>query len=505
MNEEYGREAENATEEMNGETVTAENEDAAAEEQAVTAPEQDGTEEGVAESEPVYTPPVTNPSQGYTPPVYGNGQYAQSGQHMPYGSYQPVITTAEKKPSQGKKKGLIAAAIIVCAAFLIAVVTLVSVFVLRALNSEVPREETPQDKTEMELIAGGSSDDEVNSDGTLSAKGVYKKVYESSVGILVYTRNQQQLSGEGTGIVMGLNGDGTATYIITCAHVIDGSNISIVVQTHDGTQYDATIVGVDTKTDIGLLRISATDLKAAEFADSDALEVGDTVYAIGNPGGTQFFGSFTNGMVSAIGRPVNSPVGYEVACIQHTAAINPGNSGGALVDENGRVVGMNSSKIASTDYEGMGFSVPSTTIKEIVDMLIKDGYVSNRPVLGIEFMQVTESQVYSIIVKSNNLPAGSIIIADIKNGSDMLNQDVKAGDLITAVNGTPLESYETLLEAIENGSVGDTLTLTICRVDSNYQITTFDIRVKLVEDATISEVKETETDPYFQFPFDNVG
>lgn len=497
MDEEFYNNPENASEEMN-------NEDVAAEEQTAFEPEQDSEKQDFTESEPTFVPPVTNPSQSYTPPIYGNGQYAQSGQYMPYGNYQSVQAHAEKKPSQGKKKGLIIAAVIICAAFLVAVGTLVSVFVLKAFNAEVPRDETPQDNTQMELHEGNSSDKENNSDGTLSAKGVYQKVYESSVGILVYTRNQQQLSGEGTGIVMGLNGDGTATYIITCAHVIDGSNISIVVQTHDGTQYDAVIVGIDTKTDIGLLRISATDLKAAEFVDSNSLEVGDTVYAIGNPGGTQFFGSFTNGMVSAIGRPVNSPVGYEVACIQHTAAINPGNSGGALVDVNGRVVGINSSKIASTDYEGMGFAVPSTTVKDIVDMLIKDGHVTNRPVLGIEFIQVTQSQVYSIIVKSNNLPAGSIIIADIKNGSDLLNKDVKEGDMIIAVNGTPLDTYETILEAIENGKVGDTLTLTICRIDSNYQTTTFDVSVKLVEDASVTDVEETETDPYFPFPFDNV-
>ncbi|MCH5191277.1 MAG: trypsin-like peptidase domain-containing protein [Oscillospiraceae bacterium] len=493
MDEEFSKDTENVLEEITGDDIAIENEDATVGEQPVT------------ESEPVYTPPVTNPSQPYTPPAYGNGQYVKSSQYMPYGIYQNVQAPAEKKPSQGKKKGLIIAIVIICAAFLAATVSIAAMFAVRAFKDETPRNEAPQDNTQMELVGGSASGDELSADGKLSAKGVYQKIYESSVGILVYTRNQQQLSGEGTGVVMGLNGDSTATYIITCAHVIEGSNISIVVQTHDGTQYDATIVGVDTKTDIGLLRISATNLKAAEFADSGFLEVGDTVYAIGNPGGTQFFGSFTNGMVSAIARPVNSPVGYQVACIQHTAAINPGNSGGALVDENGRVVGINSSKIASTDYEGMGFAVPSATVKEIVDMLIRDGHVINRPVLGINFMQVAESQVYSIIVKTNNLPAGSIIIADIKNGSDLLNKDVREGDLIIAVNGTPLETFGTLLEAIEKGKVGDTLTLTICRIDTNYQTSTFDISVKLVEDASVSEVEETETDPYFPFPFDNIA
>lgn len=494
MDEEFNRDTENVSEEMN-------NKDASTERKTFE-PERDGEADVSSQSEPVYTPPVTNPSSSYTPPVYGNGAYSQSGQYMPYGSYKSVQPPAEKKSSHGKKKGLIIAVIIVCIIFLIAAVSLAAVFITKAFNAEVPHDDKTKDNTQIELHSDNSSD--TGEDKALSAKGVYQKIYESSVGILVYTRNQQQLSGEGTGIVMGLNGDSTATYIITCAHVIEGSNISIVVQTHDGTQYDATIVGVDTKTDIGLLRISATDLKAAEFADSDSLEVGDTVYAIGNPGGTRFFGSFTNGMVSAISRPVDSPVGYEVACIQHTAAVNPGNSGGALVDSDGRVVGMNSSKIVSTDYEGMGFAVPSATVKEIVDMLIKDGHVSNRPVLGIKFMPVTQSQIYSIIVKSNNLPAGSIIISTIQNGSDLLTKDVKEGDMITAVNGTELESYETLMEAIENGNVGDELTLTICRIDSNYQATTFDISVKLVEDASVTDAQETETQSYFTFPFNNI-
>lgn len=504
MDENLGRDTEDMSEDM----MSAEKEETlAAEEQTALQTEQNSEVQPVTESEQVHTAPVTNQPSSYTPPVYGNGQYVKSSQYMPYGSYPNVQPPAEKKPSQGKKKGLIIAVVIICVAFLVAVVTLVSVFVLRALKAEVPHDEKPQDNTQMELVDGVTPDNEVIDGDALSSKAIYKKVYESSVGILVYTRNQQQLSGEGTGIVMGPTGDGTGTYVITCAHVINGSNVSIDVQTHDGTQYDATIVGIDTKTDIGLLRISATDLKAAEFADSTSLEVGDPVYAIGNPGGTQFFGSFTNGMVSAIGRPVNSPVGYQVACIQHTAAINPGNSGGALVDKNGRVVGINSSKIASTDYEGMGFAVPSTTVKEIVDMLIKNGFVTNRPVLGINFMQVTESQVYSIIVKSNNLPAGSIIIADIKNGSELLNTDVREGDMIIAVNGTPLDTFGTLLETIENGKVGDSLTLTICRIDSNYRINTFDVTVKLVEDASISEEKETETatDPYFPFPFDDIA
>lgn len=432
-----------------------------------------------------YTPPVTNPNGAY----YGNP-------YTPYGYQQKP--EAPKSASKGKKKGIIIAVLIVCICFIVSAVILVGVLLFGGNNTTTNN----GDDTQMNLIQGTESDDGVNADGTLTAKAVYKKVHESSVGILVYTSGQQKVYSEGTGIVMGTNDDNTVTYIITCAHVIDAQNPKITVQTADGTQYDGFVVGLDAKTDIGVVRVNATDLKAAEFADSTTVEVGDAVYAIGNPGGTQFFGSFTNGMVSAIGRPVDSPVGYEVACIQHTAAINPGNSGGALVNENGQVIGINSSKIASTEYEGMGFAVPSTTVKEIVDELISHGYVTNRPVLGVQVAASSYSQAYSIIVKMNKLPTGTVVIDTIMDGSDLHNKGVKEGDMITRVNGKDMESQDVLLDAIEGAKVGDTITLTICRVDSDYNISTFDVDVKLVEDSSVTEPQDDyEFDYGFEFPF----
>ena len=452
-----------------------------------------------------YTPPkqepVTSPtgySTNYNPQYtynYNNNNNQQS-QYMPYGNYgyNPNVQQQQKK-SKGKKKGCFTTVLILFAVLVVAIGVLISAF---TGDDDKKKPVQNGDDTQMNIVEPPLSAEDVNSAGD-----VYKRVKDSSVGILVYTRNQQSVYSEGTGVVMGLNGDKTATYIVTCAHVIEANNPQIIVQTADGTQYDAVIVGTDMKTDIGLLRVNTTELQPAEFASTDNIEVGDTVYAIGNPGGTQFFGSFTNGMVSAIGRPIDSPVGYEVACIQHTAAINPGNSGGALVNEYGQVIGINSSKIASTEYEGMGFSVPTSTVKEIVDELIKNGYVSNRPVLGINFTTASQNQTYSIIVKANKLPAGSIIISSIMNGSDLLNTEVKEGDMIIAVNGKDLDSYEVLLEVIENGKVGDVITLTICRVDSNYNISTFDVNVKLVEDSSTSQQQEETTDNGFYFPFGN--
>ena len=456
------------------------------------------------ENNTTYTERPVTPPTGYTPNY--NPQYTynnQANQYMPYGNYNySNQNTQPPKKSKGKKKGGIIAAII------IVLVTVFAFNIILDTFSEGKKPQTSQpsnDDTQMNLVETPSKEEtkDEEKDNGYSAGDVYKKVKDSSVGVLVYTKNQQSVYSEGTGIVMSHNKDKSATYIVTCAHVIEARNAQIIVQSADGEQYDAVVVGTDAKTDIGLLRVNTTALKPAEFAGSDELEVGDTVYAIGNPGGTQFFGSFTNGMVSAIGRPIDSPVGYEVACIQHTAAINPGNSGGALVNEYGQVVGINSSKIASTEYEGMGFSVPTSTVKEVVDELIKNGYVSNRPVLGVTFVPATQNQTYSIIVKANKLPAGSIVIDSIMLGSDLLNKDVKEGDMIIAVNGKELDTYDVLLELIENGKVGDTLKLTICRVDANYNISTFDVTVKLVEDSSTSTQVEETTDNGFYFPFGN--
>lgn len=448
--------------------------------------------------------PTSQPSQNsdtsstqYNNTNYNNTYNAQPTQGY-YGNYRPPVNNYYEPPKKKKKKG---------AKIVIAIVVFVLIFSGIVLGNRIIKYSTRQnepsgDNTKLDLLQPPASDEEETpAEGPLSAKEVYKKVHQSSVGVIVYSGNATQVNSEGTGIVMGYNSDKTGTYIITCAHVIEANNPKIVIQTADDKQYDGYVVGLDAKTDIGVVRVEGTELKPADFADSSALEVGDEIYAIGNPGGTQFFGSFTDGMVSAIGRPVNSPVGYEVACIQHTAPINPGNSGGALVNEYGQVIGINSSKIASTEYEGMGFAVPSATVKEIVDELIKNGKVMNRPALGIEFSPATSNQVYSIILRANDLPAGSIVIAEVLNGSDLLNTQVKEGDMIIAVNGKNLDSYDILMEVIEDGKVGDTLTLTIARIDGNYKVTTFDVTVKLVDESTTSK-KQASNEPTFPFPFE---
>lgn len=338
------------------------------------------------------------------------------------------------------------------------------------------------------------------SSGSLTAADIYKKVKSINVGVLVYSNNN--LAGEGSGVIMGEDSTGKYTYIITCAHVISDYGTNLRIRFDDNSDIDATVLGYDRKTDIGVLKVEKSGLAKAEFGDIKSVAVGQTVYAIGNPGGTEFFGSFTMGMISAVDRPVDSAVGYSQPCVQHTAAINPGNSGGALLNEYGQVIGINSSKIAETDYEGMGFSVPVNTVKSVVDEIILHGYVTNRPKLGISYSSISQSQIYSIIVQSNGLPSGSIIIREIDKESDLNGKGVQINDLIIKANGKELTSTNTLPEMIDNMKVGDTLTLTICRINSNYTINKpFDVKVKLIEDKGYSESENTTTTEPFFNPF----
>ncbi len=349
-------------------------------------------------------------------------------------------------------------------------------------------------------ISDSKKYDEDTEDDTLTGVEIAAKVKPSVVGVLTYSRGA--LYGEGSAVVMGPDKSGEYTYFITCAHIINTSGIDVEIVLEDETSYEAEIVGYDVRTDVGVLRVKAKDFTPAEFGDSSVLQVGEPVYAIGNPGGTAFYGSFTGGYVSAIDRPTSATESaYSMECIQHDAAINPGNSGGALVNSYGQVVGINSSKIADEEFEGMGFAVPISVAKEIVDDIIESGYVTDRAKLGISYISASQYQTYNMIVKMNKLPSGSIIIAEIEENSAFSGTDVQTGDMIIAANGKDLDDADVLLSLIEDASAGDELKLTIARVNDDYTVEKFDVAVKLVEDKGASSAKEEATTEGFTNPF----
>ena len=428
--------------------------------------------------------------------------YQNNTQQQPYYAYpqtqtQPVNTKKEKK---GMKTFISAIALILVFALGFGVAS-ISKHSDNNGGSSVSDKNEKNDGPELNINESPITPTKISTDGVLTTAQIAAKLRPSNVGIVVYTRNSNSSAGEGSGIIMGEDSTGTYTYIITCAHVISDAGVSVRVQTEDGTTYDAEIAGFDTRTDIGVIKIKAKGLPAAEFGDSTALVVGDPVYAIGNPGGVELFGSFTSGYVSSIDRPVNSEIGYTMKSIQHSAAISPGNSGGMLVNAYGQVIGINSQKIAATDYEGIGFAIPITSAKEIIEDLINYSYVPNRPKLGITYYPVSASQQYSMIAQIKGLPAGTLIIDTISPDGSLANTEARQYDMIIAVDGKPLTTADVLLERIDNGKVGDKMTLTLCRVKSDYTIEEFDVEVTLVEDRGGSE-PVTTTQAYYIDPFE---
>lgn len=444
-----------------------------------------------------YTPPAP---AAYTPPAF-------TQPNRPVAPVQPVQQPKKKKSNTGLK----VFAIIVAAIFGIALI-IGGLVLFKAMLGNGGT--SPQQNASAETLSDASNAPTFSSDehvtpplpeSALAPPEIAAKVKPSIVGIVVYMgNNTSQTAGEGTGVIWEEDATGTYTYIITCAHVISESGIKVKIQTENGTLYDAEIVGLDERTDLGVVRIKATGLPKAEFGNSDALRVGDSVFAIGNPGGVEFFGSFTGGYVSAIDRPVDSEIGYTMKCIQHDAAINPGNSGGALVNVYGQVIGINSQKIAATEYEGMGFAIPMASAKIIIEQLTQYGYVPNRPKLGISYYPVSASAQYSIIAQYQGLPAGTLIIDSIEEGSSLAKTKARRYDMIIAVDGKPLTTPDVLLNLIESGQVGTKMKLTLARVNSDYTVEKFDVEVTLVEDTVGSRV-ETSTKPEYVDPFGNIN
>ena len=463
-------------------------------------------------STPYNTPYNTqpNPYAQQMPYNPGNNQYSNSPR---YNTAYPNPNSPTPKKKKNPGRNIFVA--LICACIVIASVAIgISVTDDKDNNIKTEQGDKGSDKNNKDKNKNNSSGaaaktedspitfSEYSGKGAMTPEQIYEEAKEINVAVIVYAQNQKV--GEGSGIIVGEDTEKKNTYIITAAHVIADQGVSVQIQTHDGKEYDADIVGFDAKTDIGVLIVNKTGFKAATFGNSDKLNVGQKVYAIGNPGGTVFFGSFTNGIISAIDRPVaSSTSAYDLPCIQHNAAINPGNSGGALLNEYGQVIGLNSSKITDTDYEGMGFSVPSNTMLEIYTDIAKNGYVTNRPMLGISYYTVASDYTYSAIAWKNNLPYGSIVIAAMTEDSYLAKQGIKVGDIVTAVNGKPLDSTDILLEVIENSQVGDTITLSVCRLTNSGTLSNkFDATVKLIEDKGETAIPQQEpqtTDPFSSY------
>lgn len=272
--------------------------------------------------------------------------------------------------------------------------------------------------------------------------------------------DQQVQSGSGSGII--LTSDG---YIVTCKHVIeDAETIKVIL--NDDTEYEATVVGSDSRSDLAVLKIDATGLSPATLGDSDMLTVGEDVIAIGNPLG-ELRGTATSGIISALSREVTVE-NVDMTLIQTDAAISPGNSGGGLFNASGSLVGIVNAKASSTDSEGLGFAIPVSSVKTIISNLIDHGYVLGRAYLGVYTQDVTLS---SGMNDGNSGFFGSFFgggttcvqIAQIVSGSAAEKAGLKAGDLILKVDDTDITSNSVLSGVISAYNAGDTATVVIQR------------------------------------------
>lgn len=257
-------------------------------------------------------------------------------------------------------------------------------------------------------------------------------------------------SGSGSGII--LSNDG---YVVTNNHVIEGAKeLTVVLNT--GKEYSATLIGSDAKTDLALIKIEATDLTAAKLGDSDQLQAGELAVAIGNPLGQELAGTVTVGVISAVNRTIQSE-NATMTLVQTDAAINPGNSGGALVNAYGEVIGINSMKFSGNDVEGIGFAIPINEAKPVISDLMKNGYVTGRPLIGISLREVSPE-----MAAINDLPAG-LHVVEVAQGGAADVAGIKKGDVITAVNGKIVESASEVNEIKDAHKAGDTLKIQVSR------------------------------------------
>ena len=311
----------------------------------------------------------------------------------------------------------------------------------------------------MQLQSSPQSIDNLPTEGGLPLQEIYSRNIASVASIT--STGYHGGKSTGTGVILSADG-----YIVTNAHVVE-DGYAISVQLSDDRVLSAAVIGSDEISDLAVLQVQAEELIPAQFGDSSQLRVGDTVVAIGDPLGVKFRGTYTDGIVSAINRDVEMD-GRVMTLIQTNAALNSGNSGGPLINCYGQVIGINTMKIGTfTDnagVEGLGFAIPSATVKEIVDQLILQGYVSGRPTLGLEGESLS-----SFYQHYYRMPAG-LYITEVDRSSDSYHKGVETGDILLYIGQDRITSPEEMNAAVMQYAVGDTVTTIIYRSGQQYQV-----------------------------------
>lgn len=325
-------------------------------------------------------------------------------------------------------------------------------------GTTAPTEQSLLSQTTIDLQQSPQSVENRAQPEGLSLQEIYSLAIDSVVSI---SCTGSSGTSSGTGVVLTEDG-----YLVTNCHVVENAQ-SISVRLADDRLFSASLVGSDSVSDLAVLHIDCKDLSPAQFGSSDSLRVGDSVAAIGDPLGTEFRGTLTDGIVSAINRDVTVE-GRTMTLIQTNAALNSGNSGGPLLNCYGQVIGINTMKISAftstSGVEGLGFAIPSTTVKEVVEQLIGQGYVSGRPTLGL-----TGESLSNFYQHYYRLPAG-LYITDVDAGCDADSKGIQDGDILLSVGDNRVTTMEDLNAALQSHQVGDTVSVSIYRSGQQYRV-----------------------------------
>ncbi len=325
-----------------------------------------------------------------------------------------------------------------------------------------------------EVSTGDNITIQIDDSQNVPAAAVYAKCVESVVGVRItaemsstpWSQSIVQTVSEGSGVVFREDG-----YIITNHHVIDGalekgkikSGYAIIVYTDKElrNKFEAKLVGYDETTDLALLKIEKKGLKAIEFAETSELNIGEKVFAIGSPGGLEFMNSISEGIVSGVNRNLATDSGFSYSLIQTTTAINPGNSGGALLNGEGKLVGICEMKITGNGFEGMGFAISATTAKDISEELMATGKIEHAQ-LGI----TVNTQYTPAEAEESGYPEGAWV-NDVTSGSAADKAGLKANMIITKFNGVSISDFYSLRKEITKCKVGQTIELEVYYFNGN--------------------------------------
>lgn len=337
--------------------------------------------------------------------------------------------------------------------------------------SVAPSNSTSSDGTVSQVKLSNYSDTAVYTANKILPSIVGIKVeYTVSSNFSIYGMGtaKSEASASGSGIIISDDG-----YILTNNHIVatsssesyyqvsDANKVTVALY-NDDTEYEAKIVGKDEQTDLAVIKIEKTGLSKAEFADSDSIKVGEFVMAVGNPLGMQ--SSITCGVVSAVNREVTDSDGKKFTLIQTDAAINSGNSGGALVNGEGKVIGINTLKLSGTGIEGMGFAIPINSTTDITSQLIQYSKVK-RPYIGISGVDLDEktAKVYNLVV--------GVYVKSIEDFSAAEKAGVKVGDVIVEADGKKITSMNELNEIKNSHKIGDELKIKVNRNNKTEELT----------------------------------